>query len=65
MAKNSPVTICATRHIPSSDPKFNHPLSVDDVDRSTRASFAVLNRGCLGRMSLFISLCAVVVLLIY
>jgi len=29
MARNSPVTICATRHIPSSDPKFYHPLIVD------------------------------------
>jgi hypothetical protein len=39
MAKNSPVTICATRHIPSSDPKSHHPLIVVGVGGSTGASF--------------------------
>jgi hypothetical protein len=46
MARNNPVTICATRQIPSSDPKFHQPLIVDGVGRSTRASFSILNRGC-------------------
>jgi hypothetical protein len=59
MARNSPVAICATRQIPSSDPKFHHPLIVDGVGRSTSASFAILNRGCLFRVGLFIILCAV------
>jgi len=56
MARNSPVTICATKQIPSSDPKFHHPLIVDGVGRSTRASFAILNKGCLFRVGLFIYL---------
>jgi hypothetical protein len=60
MARNSPVTICATRQIPSSDPKFHHHLIVDGVGRSTNALFAILNSGCLYRMGLFISLCVVV-----
>jgi hypothetical protein len=55
MARNSPVTICATRQIPSSDPKFHHPLIVDGVGRSTRTLFAVLNNRCLCHMGLFIS----------
>ena len=46
MARNSPVTICAARHIPRIDPKFHHLLIVDGVGRSTRASFAILNKGC-------------------
>jgi hypothetical protein len=56
MASNNPVTICATRQIASSDPKFHQPLIVDGVGRSTRASFAILKRGCLFRMGLFIIL---------
>jgi hypothetical protein len=48
--------ICATRQIPSSDPKFHQPLIVEGVGKSTRASFAILNRGCLFRMGLFIIL---------
>jgi hypothetical protein len=63
MARNSPVRICVTKQTPSSDPKFHHPLIVDGVGRSTKASFAILKRGCLFRMGLFISLCVVVVLL--
>jgi hypothetical protein len=59
MARNSPVAICATKQIPNSDPKFHHPLIVDGVGRSTRASFAILNRGCLFRVGLFIILCVV------
>lgn len=59
IARNSPVTICATRQIPNSDPKFHHPLIVDGVGRSTRAPLAILNRGCLFRVGLFIILCAV------
>jgi hypothetical protein len=61
MAKNNPVTICATKQIPSSDPKFHQPLIVDGVGRSTRASFAILNKGCLFRVGLFIILCAGVI----
>jgi hypothetical protein len=56
MARNNPVTICATRQIPSSDPMFHQPLVVDGVGRSTRASLAILNRGCSFRMGLFIIL---------
>jgi hypothetical protein len=45
IARNSPVTICATRQIPGGDPNFHQPLIVDGVGKSTRASFAILNRG--------------------
>jgi hypothetical protein len=62
MARNSPVTICATKQIPNSDPKLHHPLIVDGVGRSTRALFAILNSGCLCRVGLFINLCGVMVL---
>lgn len=65
MARNSPVTICITRQIPNSDPKFHHPLIVDGVGRSTRALLAILISGCLFRMGLFISLCVVMVPLIH
>ena len=64
MAKNSPVAICATRHSPRSDPKFHHLLIVDGVGRSTSASFAILNNGCLFRVGLFIILFVVMALLI-
>ena len=64
MARNNPVAICATRQTPNSDPKFHHPLIVDGFGRSTRASFAILNRGRLFRVGLFIILCAVMVPLI-
>ena len=43
-----------------SDPKFHHPLIVDGVGKSTRASFAILNKGCLFRVGLFIILRVVV-----
>lgn len=56
--------ICMVRQIPSSDPKFHHPLIVDGVGRSTSALFAILNSGCFLRMGLFISLSVVVVPLI-
>jgi hypothetical protein len=59
MARNSPVMICIARQIPSSDPKFHHPLSVDG------AFLAILSSGCLFRMGLFISLSVVVVLWIH
>jgi len=55
------VTVCATRQIPSNDPKFHQPLIVDGVGKSTRKSFAILNKGCLFRVGLFIILCVVVV----
>jgi len=45
IARNRPVAICATKQIPSNDPKFHQPLIVDGVGRSTRALFAILNRG--------------------
>ena len=45
MARNNPVTICATKQIPRSVPKFHQPLIVDGVGNSTRASFAILNKG--------------------
>jgi len=59
MARNNPVTICPIRQIPRSDPKFHHPLIVDGVGKSTRALFAILNKGCLFRVGLFIILCVV------
>jgi hypothetical protein len=59
MVRNSPVIVCATRQIPNSDPKFHQPLISDGVGKSTGASFAVLNRGCLFRMGLFIISCVV------
>jgi len=61
MARNNPVTICATKHIPRSDSKFHQPLIVDGVGKSTRAFFAILNSGCLFCVGLFIILCVVVV----
>jgi len=36
------------------------PLIADGVGRYTRASFAILNKGCLFRVGLFIILCVVV-----
>ena len=45
MARNSPVTICVTKQIPNSDPKFHQPLIVDGVGKSTKTSFAILNQG--------------------
>jgi len=60
MARNNPVTICVTKQIPNSDPKFHQPLIVECVGKSTRASFAILNKGCLFRVGLFIILCVVV-----
>jgi type IV secretory pathway VirB6-like protein len=52
--------ICANRQIPNSAPKFHQSLIVDSVGKSTRALFAVLNKGCLFRVGLFIILCFVV-----
>jgi len=61
MARNNPVTICATKQICRSDAKSHQPLIVDDVGKSIGASFAILNRGCLFSAGLFIILCVVVV----
>jgi len=61
MASNNPVTICANKQIPSTDPKFHQPLIVDGVGKSTRASFAILKKDCLFRVGLFIILFVVVV----
>jgi hypothetical protein len=58
MARNNPVTICAAKQIPNSDPKFHQALVVDGFGRSTRA---ILNKGCLFRVGLFIILCVVMV----
>ena len=41
MARNNPVTICAPKQIPSSDPNFHQPLISYGVGKSTRASFAI------------------------
>jgi hypothetical protein len=60
-ARYHPVTICATGQIPNSVPKFHQPMIVDGVGKSTRASFVILNEGCLFRVGLFIILCVVVV----
>jgi hypothetical protein len=65
MARNSPVIICIIKQIPSSDPKFHHPLIVEGVGKSTNAFLAILISGCLFRMGLFISLSVVVVLWIH
>jgi len=59
MATNNPVTICATRQIPRSEPKFHHPVLVDGVGKSIKALFAILNRGRLFLVGLFIILCVV------
>jgi len=48
------------KQIPRSDPKFHQPLIVGGVGKSTGASFAILNKGCLFRVGLFIILCVVV-----
>jgi len=64
MANSNLVAICATRQIPKSDPKIHQPLIVDGVGRSTKASFAILNKGCLFRVGLLIILCVVVAPLI-
>ena len=61
MARNNPVTICATKQIPRSDPKFHQPLIVDGVGKSARASFVILNKGCLFRVGLFTILCVVAI----
>ena len=60
MARNSPVIICTSRQIPNSDPKFHQPPIVDGVDKSTRALCAILNKGCLFHVGLFIILCVIV-----
>ena len=52
---------CATKQIPNSDPKFHQPLIVDGVAKSTTASFAILNKGCLFRVGVFIILSVLVV----
>jgi hypothetical protein len=44
------------RQIPSSYQNFHHPLAVDGIGRSTKALSAILIRGCLFRVGLFISL---------
>ena len=61
MARNNAVMICATKQIPNSDPQFHQPLIVDGVGKSTGASFAILNKGCLFHVGLFIILCVIVV----
>ena len=64
MARNSPVTFCITRQTPNSDQRFHQLLIVDGVGRSTKASFAILNKGCLFRVGLYIIFCVVVAPLI-
>lgn len=64
MARNNPCRICANGQIPNSDPKFHHHLIVDGVGRSTGVLFAILIKGCLFRLGLFLSLCVAVVPLI-
>ena len=61
MARNNPVVICVTRQIPNSDPKFHQRLIVDGIGKFTRTSFAILNKGCLPRVGLFIISCVEVV----
>jgi len=61
MARKDPVTICATKQIPNSDPKFHQLLTVDGVGKCARASFAILNTGRLFRVCLFIILCVLAV----
>jgi hypothetical protein len=56
MARNNPVTICVTKQIPNSDTKFHQNLIIDGFGKSTRASFAILHKGCLFCVGLFIVL---------
>jgi len=44
-----------------SDAKFHHPLTADGAGKSTRALFAILIKGYLFRVCLFIILCVVAV----
>jgi hypothetical protein len=46
--------IWMTKHIPSNDPKFHHALIFAGDGKSTSALFAILKRGWLFRMGLFI-----------
>jgi hypothetical protein len=46
MARNNPVTICITKHVPSRDPKFHHALMFVDVGRSISALLAIFISGC-------------------
>ena len=61
VARSNPVTICATKQIPMSLPKFHQPLIVDGVGKSNGVSFAILNKWCLFHVDLFVILCVVVV----
>jgi hypothetical protein len=46
--------IWITKHIPSSDPKFHHALMFAGDGKSTSAPVAILSRGWVLRMGLFI-----------
>lgn len=48
--------ICTIKHSPSSDPKFHHDEIFTGAGRSTKALLTILNKGCLVRKGLFISI---------
>lgn len=50
MARNSPVRICRTKQVPSSDPKFHHAEMLEGVGRSIKELLMILSRGCVFRM---------------
>jgi hypothetical protein len=57
MARNNPVAICVMRHSPNREPKFHHVLMLVGVGRSISALLAILIRGWVVRMGLFILCC--------
>lgn len=56
MAKNNPVRIWIIKHNPNKDPKFHQIEILIGAGKSTKALLAILNKGCLIRKGLFISL---------
>ena len=54
MARNKPVAIWVIKHRPKREPKFHKVEMLAGVGRSTKAPFAILNRGCVFRMGVVI-----------
>lgn len=50
MARNRPVIICRTRHIPSREPKFHHEEMFDGAGRSMNEWLMIFSSGCFLRM---------------
>lgn len=55
MARKSPVIIWIIRQRPRSEPKFHQDEILAGAGKSTNALLAILKRGCLTRIGLFIS----------